>query len=903
MKATPRSFRSGITAVALFALSATALAQAGGPIFPAATYPTGPIDEVSTADLLVVGDVSGDGLPDAVVGVRHPFVAGSVYVLRGNFQGGLDSAVSYGGGFGPGTPESMAIGDVTGDGRPDLVLSTRSFFSGLVVMVLRGNAQGTLEFDAEYPTAGGVVAVGDVTGDLRADVVLVQAGQACVLAANAGGTLDAPVCYALSGSGYASVALGDVDGDLRTDVVAASANRLCFLRGNALGTLDPPTCRVTGGSYARNLALGDVTGDGRLDAVLLDTARTMACVYAGNPLGTFDSAVCYASGLSEVRSVAVGDASADGRQDVVVAGWAPALLNLAGHVCLLKGNPAGTLDAAVPYVPGYARPSSLALGDLAGDGRLEVLFGNVISNDVCVLESDGQGGLEIAAPYLRGGFGPLAVGDVTGDGRLDVVHARNSDFSVCVLAGNAQGTLEAPVCQPAGGNPISVATGEVSNDTFLDVVVSTSAGVCVLTGNALGTLDPVLCSPGGSGDLAVGDVTGDGRPDVVVSTDAGVCVHAGNALGTLDPEVCTAAPTGQVAIGDVTGDGRQDVVVASSFQPNAEVCVFAGNALGTLDAPICYSAGTPGAATGVAIGDVSGDGRPDVVVTAVSGPGGGRTCVFHGNALGTLDPAVCETPAGAPSGLALGDVNGDGILDVVEGSFTTDADGIGAGLYVGVREGGVSGGLGSLFRYGSGSNFVRAVVLGDVTGDGLPDAIVPGGSFGLNDVGVSVLENQFRALGTVSCAGVSCPCANDGVAGHGCQNSASTGGARLYGSGQASLADDTVHLFASGEMPSALTIFLQGDIAIPPTPFGDGLRCAGGALKRLYTGNASAGAISRPGSGDPSVSVRSATLGDPLSTGDLRVYQTYYRDPNTLFCPSPTGSTFNASNALSLTWL
>ena len=84
--------------------------------------------------------------------------------------------------------------------------------------------------------------------------------------------------------------------------------------------------------------------------------------------------------------------------------------------------------------------------------------------------------------------------------------------------------------------------------------------------------------------------------------------------------------------------------------------------------------------------------------------------------------------------------------------------------------------------------------------------------------------------------------------------------------------------------------------------FGDGLLCATGNLLRLYLKIAIGGVVSAPTAGDPSVSARSAALGDPIPLGATRHYQIYYRDPNLAFCPSPTGSTWNASNALSAVW-
>ena len=145
-----------------------------------------------------------------------------------------------------------------------------------------------------------------------------------------------------------------------------------------------------------------------------------------------------------------------------------------------------------------------------------------------------------------------------------------------------------------------------------------------------------------------------------------------------------------------------------------------------------------------------------------------------------------------------------------------------------------------------------------------------------------------------------CPCANSGGAGRGCENSASTGGALLAASGSSH--PDELVLTSSGELPSALSIFLQGDAQIAASAFGDGLRCAGGNLKRLYALNASAGVASAPQPGDPSITERSAALGDPIAPGSSRDYQDYYRDPDLGFCPGPQGSTFNASNALRIVW-
>mgnify|MGYP001482826649 CR=1 FL=1 len=162
-----------------------------------------------------------------------------------------------------------------------------------------------------------------------------------------------------------------------------------------------------------------------------------------------------------------------------------------------------------------------------------------------------------------------------------------------------------------------------------------------------------------------------------------------------------------------------------------------------------------------------------------------------------------------------------------------------------------------------------------------------------------------RIFTLITCLLASCAWAQDynsGAAGHGCDNSASTGGALLTASGNPSLSADTLVMTSAGERPTALSLFMQGDTEIAPVFFGDGLRCTGGNLKRLYAKNASGGSVAAPTGVDLSVSARSAALGDVIPSGGTRLYQVHYRDPISTFCPDPPGSTFNVSNGLRVLW-
>ena len=115
---------------------------------------------------------------------------------------------------------------------------------------------------------------------------------------------------------------------------------------------------------------------------------------------------------------------------------------------------------------------------------------------------------------------------------------------------------------------------------------------------------------------------------------------------------------------------------------------------------------------------------------------------------------------------------------------------------------------------------------------------------------------------------------------------------------------DTLVFTATGETTSATSVLLQGSNELATgVVFGQGVRCAGGQLKRMYLRAASAGAVTLPdfALGDPSISIRSAALGDPIPAGQSRWYSVYYRDPVVLGgCPG--SSTYTTGPTMRADW-
>ena len=177
------------------------------------------------------------------------------------------------------------------------------------------------------------------------------------------------------------------------------------------------------------------------------------------------------------------------------------------------------------------------------------------------------------------------------------------------------------------------------------------------------------------------------------------------------------------------------------------------------------------------------------------------------------------------------------------------------------------------------------------------------GSGSSSDVNGNTIPDECEQIGTAYCfgdgSGETCPCSNFGAPGRGCANSIGQS-AKLVAVGTTS--PDTVVLSVTGTLPVAFSVFIQGTANVGPFLYGDGLRCVGGTLKRLYDKNASGGNVSAPQGAELSITARSAQLGDPIPSGATRYYIVSYRDPNPGFCPAPPGGTFNSTNSVSIVW-
>ncbi|MGH3117882.1 MAG: FG-GAP repeat domain-containing protein, partial [Gaiellales bacterium] len=332
-------------------------------------------------------------------------------------------------------PEAVAVADVTGDGRRD-VLVTTSLLSGrstydasLLLFEQRPDGSlGPARKLADTSLHSAPLAAGDLDSDGDTDVVIATRNAVLILWYGAGG-LAAPVPLPDSPPGRPrDVEIADMDGDGRRDIVVSAQDdgivpaEIAVLHNTGVGF----ERRQVAEGWMMELEIGDVSGDGRPDIVAWGWgggARVFVWRQTGSGWSPADHITVGATPTDSVNAVEAADVTGDGRTDVVVAGGG----NVPGsYVRVLQQRTDGSLAAPVRY-PSADIPEAVEAADLNGDGLRDVVVlhtGSLVLG-IYLQQADGTltpEGTRYAPTAYHDSSG-LALSDLSGDGRIDIVAA------------------------------------------------------------------------------------------------------------------------------------------------------------------------------------------------------------------------------------------------------------------------------------------------------------------------------------------------------------------------------------------------------------------------------------------------------------------------------------------------
>ena len=678
---------------------------------------------------VAAGDLNGDGQTDWVVANGGD---DTLWIYFGHGDGTADAPVilplNYSG------PVAIALVDLRQTGTNDIIVAEADGFS---LGILTNHGDGTFDPEVNYdlPDSPASIAVGDFNFDGFADVAIGFDGSnstpvALMTNDGFGGFLPAiPSTWLLTdGPAIDSMAAADVDGDGALDLVVAEHNALngvAVFHNNMDGTFtltNQFAADVPAFNY-RNLAvaLGDVNEDGCADAVVTNNLGA-ATVFTGSCDGKFvPQDISYPTG-DVAQSIALADLTGSGHLDIVTGGLYTGSLTYgdsAGNLLsVLRGDGTGSFSQARVF-RGHPSMVSLALADLNGDGKLDVVSANQGDDSISVFVNDGSAGFGDpqgwAIGYTDGTANSPVSGvlfaDVNGDKANDMVVLQRpanpgGDFQLSVMLNQGAGSYAAPVRSAVfpdslylnGDFALADFRGTGKADFVAIGVDSTFAGaqpfLAFAPSNGDGTYGSysIVNSPNAGGILAVGDFNKDGRLDAAVlghangGTQPSVTIFLGNGDGTFNEQAPVFFGNTQpryvsaIYAADLHKSGKLDLLVHLDNDQNvSEVYELVGNGDGTFRSPIMLFTNFDA----FTVADVNGDGTPDIITCKDPGASSAafvtpQINIFLGQGNGLFTPGASYSPYnnaadfptwrgssnGGQGDCIVADFNGDGKVDI-----------------------------------------------------------------------------------------------------------------------------------------------------------------------------------------------------------------------------------------------
>lgn len=329
--------------------------------------------EAGKSNALDLGDINGDGILDLVTAGGG---AGEATVFIGIGNGEFSEKATLGQ---PSSVDSVSLADINSDGSLDLI--TLTYVSPTLSVFLgdgTGNFSQVASYDTGLSTAQGL-AVGDVTGDNKVDLIVAGSdngwsGTAIIYSGLGDGTFF-PTSTIADQVFFASAKLGDVDNNGTLDFVGAGltaepVGKAVIMLNNGHGEFTKSASITTEATYSMDLSLGDLNGDSILDFVTvgLDAGKNWASVFIGDGNGSFSLAQTLETESDSSMALALGDLNGDGILDLVTAGQ-----SVSGEATVFLGQGDGTFAQVQTLSTEGVRTTALSLGDIDGDGVIDLV--------------------------------------------------------------------------------------------------------------------------------------------------------------------------------------------------------------------------------------------------------------------------------------------------------------------------------------------------------------------------------------------------------------------------------------------------------------------------------------------------------------------------------------------------
>lgn len=448
-----------------------------------------------------------------------------------------------------------------------------------------------------------------------------------------------------------------------------------------------PTCGGPTAVLAEDL---DLTGLPDIVITCNTPTSNVIQVFLNLGNGTFDPTmgngttnIVLGTGVGPV-SIVSGDFNSDGHPDLAVA-------NHDGTITLFLSNAAVnfTYYTVKPISGGFGTLTGITAGRFTNSGNLDLAVTDATSNGVHLLIGDGTGNFSVAQTLPAAGVDPtgIASGDFNKDGYPDlaVVYAGNGMVGLFLGQGNGNFSSSTPISvgPSSGTGATAIIAADIESNGNLDLITGNvlQNNVAVLVNNGDGTFQPVqnYAVPNGPGYLAMADFNRDGKPDLAVTQSKGSAVSLliNNTLPTPQPGgrsflPPTLLPNGNgnmadaVAVADFNHDGFLDAATAYLEDNVVKVQLATGKGMNFDTSVASYAVGKQPYA--LVAHDLNNDGYPDLV-TANTTDGTVSVLMNNANGTGTFSTATTLTVGRLPYGVAVGDVNGDGIPDIVAANY------------------------------------------------------------------------------------------------------------------------------------------------------------------------------------------------------------------------------------------